>query len=73
MDQVLPSSSQRLLRLYSAMEVAYGHLRRAGDLEQQAVSLLKEAEATHRRVEASRSPTSAPRLDADAARTAGLG
>jgi hypothetical protein len=54
-----------LLRLHGAMEAAYGQLRLAGELERQAVALLKEAEASRRRTKELAPPP------ADAPRTAG--
>jgi hypothetical protein len=58
---------ERLLRLIDLIQAAHGHLRRAEELKRQAIALLHEAEACHRRV------ASTSRPPADSARTAGYG
>jgi uncharacterized protein YhaN len=52
-DDRLRQHRLELLRLYAAMAAAYKHLRHAEELEQQAMALLKQAQAYHHRLRGS--------------------
>lgn len=58
---------EHLLHLIALIETANAHLQRAEELKRQAVDLLKEAEASHRRV------TPSPHPRPDSASTPGFG